>query len=104
MIPRLTDRVCHGQGPWRVGGRPEQGLELAPQYAVDLGHRGRTAEIGEAGHAIERIGDAARHDAGEMGEVRRDVERDAVQADPALEPDPDGRDLVLAVRALAGLA
>ena len=45
----------------------------------------RLAEIGEAGDAVARVRDAARHDAGEMRQLRIDVERDAVQAHPALQ-------------------
>ena len=47
------------------------------------GHAHRQAEIGEAGHAVARLRHAARHDAGEMRQLRLDVERDAVQRHPA---------------------
>ena len=82
--------------------RAEQPLELPPQHHVDLRQRHDVSEIHQTGHAIARIRDAARHDAGEMRKLRIDVERDAVQADPALEPDADRGDLVFAARALLG--
>ena len=60
------------------------------------------AEIGEAGHAVARVGDAARHDAGEVRQLRLDVDGDAVQRDPALHADADRGDLVLVAVALVG--
>ena len=53
----------------------------------------RQPEVDEAGDAV--AADAARHDAVEMREVGLDVDRDAVEADPAPDPDADRRDLVL---------
>ena len=38
-----------------------------------------------------------------MAEIRVHVDRDAVVADPALEPDADGRDLVFGHRAVGAL-
>src|SRR5438105_6303520 len=49
--------------------RAEQPLELPPQHQVHLGHGYLASEIGEAGDAEARLGDAARDDAGEMAEV-----------------------------------
>ena len=47
---------------------------------------------------------AAGHDAGEMREVRLDVQADAVEGHPAADPDADGGDLVLRGLALVGAA
>src|SRR5262245_18273478 len=58
--------------------RAKQLLEFAPEHRVALRQRCRDAEIGQAGDAVARIGHAAGHDAGEMREVRRDVERNAM--------------------------
>ena len=60
----------------------------------------RQAEIGEARHAVALLRHAARHDAGEMRQVRLDVERDAVQRHPLAHADADGGDLVLVAVAL----
>ena len=48
----------------------------------------RPAEIGQAGDAIARLGDPARHDSGVVREVAGDVEGNAVQRDPALIRTP----------------
>ena len=48
-------------------------------------------------------GHAARHDTGEVREVRIDVERDAVKAHPAPQADADRSDLVLRGRAVREL-
>src|SRR5262245_18456844 len=37
-----------------------------------------------------------------MGEIRLDIDRDTVEGHPALQPDPDRRDLVLESRSLIG--
>ena len=42
------------------------------------------------------LADAAGHDAGEMREVRLDVDRDAVERHPVAHADADGGDLVFA--------
>ena len=47
---------------------------------------------------------AAGHDAGEVREVRLDVQADAVEGHPAPDPDADGGDLVLRGLALVGPA
>src|ERR1700691_4677380 len=44
-----------------------------------------------------RVGYAAGHDGVEVGEIRRHIDRDAVQRHPALEPHADGGDLVFKV-------
>jgi len=90
---------CFGPPRFRYA---EHFLERLLQGEIEVGHGQGLAEIDQAGHAVARIGDAARHDAGEMGEVRIDVERDAVETHPALETDADGGDLVLAAGALVG--
>src|SRR6266436_5871535 len=58
------------------------------------------AEVEKARHPEARLTDAARHDAAEMAEVGIDIEADAMEAYPALHPDADGGDLVLAALAL----
>ena len=63
----------------------EQGDEFALERGVDLRHPGRPAEIAEAGDAVARVGNSARHDPGKMREVGFDVEARAVQAHPALQ-------------------
>src|ERR1700724_1082798 len=83
---------------------PKHLPNLPPQHRVDLRHRRRMAEVREARHAVALIGDAARHDAGEMREIGIDVERDAMQADPAPHADADGRDLVFPALGLVGAA
>ena len=55
--------------------------------------RHRQPEVDEARHPV--AADAAGHDAGEMAEVRLDVDRYAVEADPAAHADADRGDLVL---------
>jgi hypothetical protein len=80
-------------------GRPENALELGAQHIVDIGHRHRQAEIDQRGHAM--LADAARHDAVEMGEVRLDIQRDAVERDPAPDADADRGDLILSAGAVA---
>src|SRR5712672_386107 len=58
------------------------------------------AEVEKARHPEARLTDAARHDAAEMAKVGIDIEADAMEAYPALHPDADGGDLVLAALAL----
>src|SRR5690606_41625488 len=69
------------------------------QRVVRLVHRRQHAQIDQAGHPV--LGDAARHDAAEMVEVRLHVQADAVEADPPADLDADGGDLVLAAPARA---
>src|SRR5262249_20078592 len=57
-------------------------------------------EVEKARYPKARVADPTRHDAAEMAEVGIDIEADAMEADPALDPDADGRDLVLAALAL----
>src|SRR5215467_4663795 len=61
-------------------------------------------EIGEARDAVARIGDPARYDAGEVRKLRRDVERDAVQAHPVAQADTNRGDLVFMSVPLVGAA
>src|SRR5438270_13376968 len=58
-------------------GRPEQLLEGLPERDVDIGHRHELAEIDQRGDAVAGIGDAAGHDAGEMRQLRLDIDGDA---------------------------
>src|ERR1700739_2300942 len=53
------------------------------------------AKIDQRGDAIARVDHAAGHDGGEMRQLRLNIERDAVERHPALQPDANGRDLVL---------
>src|SRR5215212_538515 len=81
---------------------PECPLEGRPQHRIRLGHRNRDSEIDEAGDAV--LPDPAGDDAGEMGEIRVNVEADAVIRYPAADSDPDGGDLVFRRDALVGPA
>ena len=45
-------------------------------------------------------GDTAGHDAREMFQIRFDIDRYAMEADPAAQPDADGGDLVLGRRSV----
>src|SRR5205823_10201465 len=65
--------------------------ETLLQGSIDRDQGQVLAEIGQAGDAI--FGDAARHDAAEMREVRSDVERKAVQRHPALHAHAERTDL-----------
>src|SRR5665213_6490 len=58
------------------------------------------AEIGEAGDAKARVLDPAGHDSVEMRKLRLDIDRDAVERHPALEPHANSRDLVFEAFAL----
>ena len=81
----------------------EDTLEGRPQDRIHLRHRHRDPEVDEARDAVPPH--AAGHDAGEMGEVRLDVEADAVERHPAPDADADGGDLVLGgLRRLVGAA
>ena len=80
--------------------RAEDLVEASPERQVEVGHRHRQAEVDEARHPV--AADAAGHDAGEMPEVGLDVDRDAVEADPAADAHADRGDLVLG-RAAVGL-
>ena len=73
--------------------RPEDRYEGRPQRGVRVGHANVASEVREAGDAVH--GDAARDDAGEMGEIGVDVQANAMEADPAPQLDADGGDLVL---------
>src|SRR5690606_30619502 len=74
--------------------RSEHPPEPGPQRLVGLVHRRRHAEVDQTGDAV--LLDAAGHDAAEMRQVRLDVQRYAVETDPAAHLDADGGDLVLA--------
>src|SRR5579859_333386 len=73
---------------------PELLDETMPQRDIDLVAGRRMAEVPQRCHAILR--DSARHDAPEMGQVRIDIERNAVKRDPMAHADADRADLVLA--------
>src|SRR5207253_9945524 len=81
------------------GNRSEPLLAFAPQHRVNFADGHFDAQICEAGHAVTRLGNAAWHNSSIMGEIAVDVERDPVQRHPALDPDADGRDLVLVLGA-----
>jgi len=88
---RCRDRVGNRRGGDHR--RSEPALESRPQRAIHRFHRCLPAEGGEARHAV--IGDSTRHDAGVVGEVRVDVEADAVEAHAAADADAHGRDFRL---------
>src|SRR5262249_23702315 len=62
-----------------------------------FGNRHGDAEIAQARDAVSA--DSARHNARIVGEIWRDVERDAVIGHPARDADADGSDLVFAAPA-----
>ena len=78
-----------------IARRAEDRLEGGAQRGIHLGHGNAAAEIVEACQAEMRIGDAAGHDAVVVRKIRRDVEGDAVEADPASHAYADRGDLVL---------
>src|SRR5260221_11955953 len=75
-------RTCHDR-------RPKQLLEGTPQRLVDFVHRRTHAKVRQARDPIMRLADATGDDSGKMRQVRRDVYRDAMQADPALQPNAE---------------
>src|SRR5215212_4357998 len=83
--------------PAREPSNPHRGaecpLEGLPQHGIRLGHRHREPEIHEAGDAV--LPNTTRDDAGEMREIRLNVEANAVICHPAADPNPDRGDLVL---------
>src|SRR5215469_8271464 len=76
--------------------RTKQRREFRGKRGVDVGKRGRTAELCERGDAVPGVGHATRRDASEMRQIGRNIERESVQRHPALYADPDGGDLVFA--------
>src|SRR5690606_25879429 len=78
--------------------RPHSPLENFRQSGIHVAHRGGTFEVREARDAV--LAHAAGHDAVEVGEIGSDVEAQPMEADPAPDPDADGRDLVLDMRAM----
>ena len=62
---------------------------------VQLCHRDLDAQRGHAGHGI--FGQAARHDASEMGQVGVDIDRKTMKRDPTPHPDAQ-RAVLTAVR------
>src|SRR6478752_7416787 len=78
--------------------------EALSQLEIDVLHRHRMAEIDEARDAEFCVLDAAGHDAGEMLQLRLDIDRNAVQRHPALQPHADRRDLVFMAVALVRTA
>src|SRR4030095_14729242 len=86
-IPRRLWRISYAfrtrpdaEAALRHHGRAEHGFEGPAHGVVDLGHRHRHSKVDKARHAM--LADTARHDAGEVRQVRLDVEADAVEADP----------------------
>ena len=73
--------------------RPKRLLECGSKRPIHALHVGVNAERGEAGDWRVQ---PARHDAGEMLQIRIDVEADAVEAHPMADTDADARDLGLA--------
>src|SRR5262249_32172430 len=80
--------------------RAEDGLEGPPQGGIHVLHARRDSKRGEACDAKARIAHPAGHDAGEMIELRIDVDAYAVKGDPMAKPHPDGGNLVLATVAV----
>ncbi len=81
---------------WLAGSSwAEHNLERRPKRRVRLRQGRSAAEVGQAGDAVVGFSDAARDDAGKMGEIRVDVERDAVKRHPAPHAHANGGDLVL---------
>src|SRR5690606_24322814 len=68
-------------------------LENIRQRVIDVAHDSGVPEIGEARHPV--LANTAGHDSAEVRKVRRDVEAQPVETDPAAQPDTDGGDLVL---------
>src|SRR6266702_953029 len=73
-----------------------------PERDIDVGHGHGEAEVDQGGDAVTGIDDAAGHDRREMRKIRLDVDRDAVERDPAPQADADRGDLVLKAFALVG--
>ena len=88
----------HWQGGAQRSGAKDV-LERQLQGNVDIVHRDWQTEIDKAGDAVAGIFDATRDNTRKVREIRLDVDRDAVQRDPALQADPDCGDLVLVGRA-----
>jgi len=76
--------------------RREHRIPRRAQCRVDLRHARLDAERRQAGDPVPA--DAARHDAAEMRQVRRDVQCHAMPAHPAADADADGADLGLGPR------
>src|SRR5688572_21142534 len=73
----------------------EHSREVRDDGSLDVGHRDVAAEQRrQRGHAA--IGDPARHDQVETGEVGGDVEGEAVARHPARDADADGGELHVA--------
>jgi hypothetical protein len=78
------------------GSSTEQCFEFLPQHLVNVRHGSRNAEIGETGNPIALSAHAAGHDAGEMRQIRLDIERPAVQRHPTRHADTDGAIIAVA--------
>src|SRR4029079_6220111 len=72
----------------------EKVMKLALQGGINPRERHLFPERSEARDS--KLGDSARHDSAEVGEVGVDVEREAVKRHPALHPHSQGTDLRLA--------
>src|SRR5260221_329272 len=85
-----------------VTSRAAAGLKAAiAQAASDLAANVLHKDPKVTAVVVEAV-DPARHDAREVREIAVDVERNAVERDPALDADADGSDLVLTARTLVG--
>src|SRR5690606_28734541 len=87
-------RMARGSGP-ACGA--EQRFEAAAQHRIDLCQGNEHPQILETGDPL--VGDAAGYDAGVMGKIGGDVERNAVEGDPFAHAHADGGDLVFAAGA-----
>src|SRR6516162_9332938 len=103
--------ICAGPGsafpscsrPDRAGSCGRRGIvedptEFILQHDIQLPQSGPMAEVVETGHTITRVRNSARNDAGIVGEIAADIDRDAMKRDPVFDSHPDGGDLVLAAR------
>lgn len=79
---------------------PENRFECCAQRGIDLPPSGQNTKIVKACNTQMRGRNPARHDSPKMRKIRRDIERDAMQGNPAPDPDPDRRDLVLGALAI----
>ena len=77
-------------------GALEHRRECLDQRPIQVRHGRALAERRKRRHAL--VADAAGHDAAEVIEVRRHIDRHAVEGDPVAHAHPDRRDLVLAAR------
>src|SRR5262249_2234787 len=81
--------------PSNALGRAKNRPKTVAQRLIHVTHARFYAKVLEARYAKMCGLYAARNDAREMGKVRRDIERHAVEGDPAPHPDADRRNLIL---------